>query len=120
MELEVRLRDTFDKPKEHSSEELADFMVMEQLIESMPQEAQLQVRERKPKMVKETGEMADDYHLARKAMTGEDKRRCYKNDQKGHLASQCKVVRDSIGRNTIGNSRSVQNARRENNTVTAP
>ena len=87
MELEVRLDDTFDKwtkPKEHSSEELADFMVMEQLIESTKREAQLRVCERKPKTAKEAGEMADDYYLTRKPMTGEDN--C---DLTGHLPSEC-------------------------------
>ena len=66
MKLKVQLRDTSDKWKKnkHPSEKLADFMVLEQLIESMPQEAQLQVHERKPKMVKEAREMADDYYLA--------------------------------------------------------
>lgn len=46
MELEVRLRDAFDKwtkPKKRTSEKLAGSMVMEQLIEDM------RVRERKPK-----------------------------------------------------------------------
>ena len=95
-------------------------MVMEQLIESMPREAQLRVRERKPKTTKEAGEMADDYYLGRKEMTGEDKRRCYKCDWTGHLASECKVVRVSIGKNTARNSRSVQDVRHENNIVTAP
>ena len=72
MELEVRLCDTFDKwtkPKERSSKEMAYFMVMIQLIESMPQEAQLRVRERKPRTAKEAGEMADDYYIARKAVS---------------------------------------------------
>ena len=55
-------------------------MVLEQLIESMPQEAQSRVCERKPKTAKEAGEKADDYYLARKATTGEDKKRCYKCD----------------------------------------
>ena len=66
VELEVRFRDAFDKwtkPKERTSKELADFTVMEQLIEDMPPETQLRIRERKPKTSREAGELADDYYL---------------------------------------------------------
>lgn len=99
--MELRLCDAFDKwtkPKERRSEELADFMAREQLIEYMPREAQLRVRKRKPKTMRKAREVADDYYLARKATTGEDKRGCYKCERTG-LVVERKVVRDGFGRN---------------------
>ena len=71
-ELAVRLRDLFCKwaqPSKSTVEEVTELMVMEQLIGNMPPELQVWVRERKPKTVKETGEIADDYVLARKGTT---------------------------------------------------
>ena len=120
--MEVRFHDAFDKwtkPKERTSKALADFMVMEQLIEDMPQEAQLQVCERKPKTAREAGELADDYYLARKAATGGDKRRCYKCDRTGHLAVECKDVREGFDRGVVEGNRNLQNAKQGNNFSTA-
>ena len=121
VELQVRLRDTFDimeKPKERTSKELADFMVMEQLIEDTPREAQMQVREKKRKTAREAEEMVDDYYLARKAATGGDKR-CYKCDPTVHLAVECKVVREGFDGDAVEGNRNPQNAKRLNHTATA-
>ena len=108
--------DKWTKTKERTSKGLADFMVME---EDMPREAQLRVRERKPKTAQEAGEMADAYYLARKAATGGDKRRCYKCDCTGHLAMECMVVREGFARGGVEGNRNPQNAKQGNNTATA-
>ena len=97
-ELAIRLRDLFCKwaqPNKSTVEEVTELMVMEQLVANMPLELQVWVRERKPKTVKETGEIADDYVLARKGTVQE--KRCHKCGQKGHLAGSCPTAGNSAG-----------------------
>ena len=89
VELEVRLRDLFTKWKklgESTKEGLADLLILEQLLNSLPPELQVWIRERKPKTTKEAGVMADDYKLARSAA---EKRQCHKCQQPGRLAKDC-------------------------------
>ena len=93
-------------------------MVMEQLIEDMPREAQLRVRERKPKTAREAGGMADDYYLAKRAASGGDKR-CYKGDRREHLAVECEVIREGFDRGAVESNRNPQNARQGNNNARA-
>ena len=97
-ELAIRLRDLFCKwaqPNKSTVEEVTELMAMEQLVANMPLELQVWVRERKPKTVKETGEIADDYVLARKGTVQE--KRCHKCGQKGHLAGSCPTAGNSAG-----------------------
>ena len=63
--------------------------------------------------------MADDYYLVKKAATVGDKRRCYKCDRTGHLAVECKVVREGFDRGAVEGNRNLQNAKQGNNTATA-
>ena len=66
-ELASRLRDLTDKWMQgcNSVEDMKDRIVMEQLINTMPSQVRVWVKERKPKTSKEAGELADDYVQAR-------------------------------------------------------
>ena len=64
-----RLRDLFSKwiqPKEKTVEQVSDLLVMEQLMDTMPKELQIWLREQKPKTLKEASGRADDYAASRK------------------------------------------------------
>ena len=47
-----------------NAEALAEMVVMEQLLNNMPVELQVWIRQRKPKTVEEAATQADDYVLA--------------------------------------------------------
>ena len=69
VEIGIRLKDLFTKwvqPGSKTKEEVSDIMVVEQLLDVMPPELKVWVRERKPKSLKEASEMADNYVAARK------------------------------------------------------
>ena len=48
-------------------EEVKDLVIMEQLVNSLPEDIRVWVKERKPKISVEAGELADDYAQARKS-----------------------------------------------------
>ena len=69
MELGIKLKDLFTKwvqPATKTKEEVSEAMILEQLLDVMPPELKVWVRERKPKSLKEASEMADNYVAARK------------------------------------------------------
>ena len=75
----VRLNDMFNKwtgaeKEERTKEEICEMMVMEQLMESMPTDLKIWLKERKPKTILEVGELADDYVTARKCAKEEQKK----------------------------------------------
>lgn len=95
VETEVRLRDLSTKwlkPKERSTQELADVIIREQLVNAMPKELQLRVRERKPKTAEEAATLADDIISARDGIFSgnNDIRKCLNCGKPGHLARDCR------------------------------
>ena len=108
-ELASRLMDLATKwAREYTTrEEVLEIVTTEQLINTMPDEMRVWVRERKPKTSVQAGDLADDYVQARKI--GEKKtlphkfdgdkrpttgnslpRRCYNCGETTHLASDCR------------------------------
>ena len=103
-ELATRLTDLAGKwlKKCDTLDKLKDAIVCEQLINTLPTDVQVWVRERKPKTSQEAGQLADDYVQARKqtnesvdqpwsARKPGDKKsiRCYKCKKLGHIAKEC-------------------------------
>ena len=72
-ELGTRLQDLAHKwGKEcKTAQEVFDLLVKEQLLNCLPEDARVWVRERKPKTSIEAGELAEDYMQAREARDGE-------------------------------------------------
>ena len=66
MELVTRLTDPYQKWTSNCTnmEELADKMMMEQLLNNMPTDLRIWLGERKPSSWREAGMLADDYALA--------------------------------------------------------
>ena len=67
-ELAARLEDLAGKWMKTctSIEELRDLVVLEQLLNTLPEDARIVVKERKPKTSMEAGSLADDFIAARK------------------------------------------------------
>ena len=67
-EMATRLSDLIDKWMKEckSAKEVCELIVIEQLLETLPSEVRVWVRERKPKTSTEAGQLADDYVQARK------------------------------------------------------
>ena len=88
----ARLGDLFNKwtsaEKEERTKEICEMIVMEKLIDSMPVDLKIWLKERKPKTAYEVGELTDDYIAARKYTKAEPKR-CHKCHQIGHVAARC-------------------------------
>lgn len=90
-ELSIRLKDLFYKwvqPKTRTKEEVSEAMILEQLLDIMPPELKVWMRERKPRSLKEASEMADNYVAARKSK--KDKRFCATCGKAGHIARFCR------------------------------
>ncbi|KAL5516201.1 hypothetical protein EMCRGX_G001479 [Ephydatia muelleri] len=103
-EMAVRLNDVFRKWTRSSTtvEQLADLMVKEQLLNTLPVNVKIWVEERRPGTAEEAAQLADDYFLARKQaaqpfkpsegktpMESQSARRCYMCKQTGHVAKDC-------------------------------
>jgi len=103
-ELATRTMDLLQKwTKECTSkQEVLEFVAVEQLLNVMPEDIRVWVRERKPKTAAEAGELADDYLQARKReMKAEpirttdkspeaaERKRCYTCGSVKHLAWEC-------------------------------
>ena len=86
-----------------STEEVKDLVVLEQLVNTLPEEVCVWVRKRKPKTSTEAGELADDYQQARKREDGGraqmnrketqgDRKqiRCHNCKKLGHIAKDCR------------------------------
>ena len=93
VEIGIKLKDLFTKwvqPGSKTKEEVSDVMVVEQLLDVMPPELKVWVRERKPKSLKEASEMADNYVAARKG--NKDRRFCNTCGKAGHIARFCRTA----------------------------
>ena len=99
-ELAIRLQDLFVKwtTECKTVAEVREKMVVEQLLNTMPNELRIWVGERKPKTSTETGRLADDYLQARRredsgsgwpGKSRQEARRCNNCGQVGHLARSC-------------------------------
>ena len=118
-ELATRLHDLATKwiHKCTTMEELQQLMTAEQVLDVLPRDIQVWVRERKPRTSEETGQLAEDYLQARKANIDRPPMqprehdgagsiqqprvagtRCYRCGEAGHLdwqCLQCSLIRDS-------------------------
>ena len=83
-------------------EQLADLMVKEQLLNTLPMNVKIWVEERRPGTAEEAAQLADDYFRARKQaaqplkpsegktpMESQSARRCYMCKLTGHIAKDC-------------------------------
>ena len=92
-ELGIKLKDLFGKwmqPSVKTKEEVCDLMVLEQLLDGMPNDLKVWLKERKPKSLSEAAEMADNYVAARR--DGREKRTCTNCGKVGHIAKFCRLV----------------------------
>ena len=78
--------------------DLMDRLVNEQLINTLPPEVRVAVKERRPKTAEEAAQLADDYLQARKVTDGHEDARpppdrqtkwCQKCKKPGHLTKDC-------------------------------
>ena len=107
-ELAARLDDLADKWTQgcETKEELKDLVVLEQLVNTLPDEVRVWVKERKPKTSMEAGQLADDYIQARKQNAGGTSssmnrkfaerpgqpRPCQRCGKPGHQARDCRTI----------------------------
>ena len=103
-ELVNRLDDLVNKWMQECKtiEEVKDEVIREQVVNSVPEDVRIWVKERKPKSGQEAAGLADDYAQARKeglaiGPTGESKKwergsplQCSKCHRRGHLAEDCR------------------------------
>ena len=82
------------RPEDKTGLDVAEMMIMEQLVETLPPHIQIWVREHKPKSGKDAAVLADDYVDARKATTC-DKRNSHSEQGK---------VKDDAGTKTENQS----------------
>ena len=90
-EAAVRLKDLSAKllkPTERTKEDLVNIIIQEQLVNAMPKELQLRVRERKPKTSEDAATLPDDIISARdsKFNVNDGVRKCLNCGKPGHLA----------------------------------
>ena len=113
-ELATRLQDLFRKWTKgcDTMEKLAERMIMEQLLNTMPSSVRIWVSERKPKTSQEAGQLADDYQQARRRTQhgvnwnqpqeikkeATTLKRCHTCNQVGHLAQDCPKGNKSVGK----------------------
>ena len=96
-ELATRLTDLARKwlKQCNTLDKLKDAIVLEQLVNTLPMDVQVWVRERKPKTSEEAGQLADDYLQARKQTndqpwSAKKSIRCYRCKKLGHTAKECR------------------------------
>ena len=101
VELVTRTKDLVSKWSHDctTTEDLRDLIVKELLINTLPEEVRISVKERKPRTSLEAGQFADDYVLARwqeepskQSIRREDRPkplRCFTCKKLGHMAKDC-------------------------------
>ena len=103
-ELVARLDDLATKWMKtcETAAEVRDRVVLEQLLNTLPEEVRVFIRERQPKSSEEAGRLADDYYQARKeSQVGKgsnhgkggsgDKVKCLRCGKPGHRVESCRV-----------------------------
>lgn len=108
----IRLQDLVKKWMREctSVEQMAEKIVTEQLLNTMPVELQVWVGERKPATAVEAGQLADDYVQVRRTALDPSKearknpneryrgtKGCYNCGQEGHIACDCRKGVKSSG-----------------------
>ena len=90
-ELRARLGDLAEKwmQKCKTMEEVRDLVVLEQLVNALPEEIRVWVKERKPKTSEEASELADDYVQARKQDKGALGQGSRRTDKKPTSVPRC-------------------------------
>ena len=94
-ELAIRLQDAAEKwTKDCSSmQQIREIMVIEQLLDTLPEEICVWVKERKPKTSMAAGELADDYLQARKVGADQKKAGPSKKQEKREIPAARKWCR---------------------------
>ena len=82
------------KPTERTKEDLVNIIIQEQLVNAIPKELQLRVRERKPKTSEDAATLPDDIISARdsKFNVNDGVRKCLNCGKPGHLARDCRHI----------------------------
>ncbi|XP_071941174.1 uncharacterized protein [Antedon mediterranea] len=103
-EMYVRLKDLFTKwarPADKSKDDLAETVILEQLIDIMPTGVQIWVQEHKPDSGLNAAELADNYFQARKGIDFEKK---FQNRKHENRNNQEKTVRGTPEVDSKGNN----------------
>ena len=85
-------------------QEVLEQIALEQLMNTLPQEVNIWVKDRKPKTAIEAGQLADEYILVRQQageprhcgqqhnerLHGHERIQCYYSNKQGHIARECR------------------------------
>ena len=102
-------------------EEVRDRIILEQFLNTLPEEVRIFVKERKPKSAGEAGKLADDFSQARKSEEKiEEKKKsektsksCHNCGKFGHIAKDCRMKIPKNGEQGHTTNKSVKKDLRE-------
>ncbi|XP_071941924.1 uncharacterized protein [Antedon mediterranea] len=119
-EMYVRLKDLFTKwarPADKSKDNLAEIVILEQLIDIMPTGVQIWVKEHKPDSGLNAAELADNYFQARKGIDFEKK---FQNRKHEHRNNQEKTVKGTPEVDSKGNNNPPDNFQKSQSDARQP